>query len=62
MNALTHKIVFLTLTLLLIASTFIGISLNGGDKGWLYINYLFRDFVNGHSIMDYTFLRILTLL
>ena len=62
MNAITHKIIFLTLTLLLIASTFIGIPLNGGDKRWLYINYLFRDFVNGHSIIDYTSLHILTLL
>ena len=34
-------------SLLLIASTFIGIPLNGGDKGWLYINGFFREFIAG---------------
>ncbi|RZK74999.1 MAG: hypothetical protein EOO85_14440 [Pedobacter sp.] len=34
-------------SILLIASTWIGIPLNGGDKGWIYVNGPFRDFVYG---------------
>lgn len=29
---------------ILISTTYIGISINGGDKGWIYVNGLLRDF------------------
>lgn len=32
------------LTLLLIPTTYIGIPLNGGDKGWIYVNSVLRDY------------------
>lgn len=57
-----HQIIVLLLVLLLMGSTFIGIPLNGGDKGWLYINGIFRDFVAGNPIQNYSFLHVLVLL
>ena len=35
------------LSILLIGSTWIGLPLNGGDKGWIYVNGPFRDFLHG---------------
>ncbi|WP_293309347.1 hypothetical protein [Pedobacter sp. UBA5917] len=32
------------LALLLIPTTYIGIPLNGGDKGWIYVNGVLRDY------------------
>jgi len=32
------------LVLLLIPTTYIGIPLNGGDKGWIYVNSVLRDY------------------
>ncbi len=45
MKSIDDKITLLILTFLLIACTFIGVSLNGGDKGNLYLNGFFRDFI-----------------
>jgi hypothetical protein len=40
------------LALLLIPTTYIGIPLNGGDKGWIYVNSVLRDyFANRTSIL-----------
>ncbi|MGN7988132.1 hypothetical protein ACTJKC_12375 [Pedobacter sp. 22226] len=39
-----HTVQFL-LVLLLILTTYIGIPLNGGDKGWIYVNGIFRDYL-----------------
>jgi len=36
------------LSLFLSATTFIGVPLNGGDKGWVYVNDAFRSFINGN--------------
>lgn len=49
-------------TLLLIASTFIGIPINGGDKGWLYVNGFFREFIAGNWTMFDNTLYILVLI
>ncbi len=57
-----EKIAGPILILLLIASTFIGVPLNGGDKGWLCINGSFRDFVSGNSMQNYSFLQVLILI
>ncbi|RDC54895.1 hypothetical protein DU508_18940 [Pedobacter chinensis] len=37
------------LILLLIPTTYIGIPLNGGRKGWIYVNSLLRDFYSDWS-------------
>lgn len=38
------------LLFILICTTYIGISINGGDKGWIYVNGVLRDFCsNGWS-------------
>ena len=50
MKDLKRSIVVLILSLLLIGSTFLGVSLNGGDKGWIYVNGPFRDFLNGITV------------
>lgn len=39
-----HKSIQFILLIALITSTYTGISLNGGEKGWIYINGLLRDF------------------
>jgi len=49
-------------SLLLIASTFIGIPINGGDKGWLYLNGFFREFIAGNWRMFDNPLYILVLI
>ena len=37
-------------SILLIGSTCIGVPINGGDKGWIYVNGPFRDFLHAiHS-------------
>ena len=47
----------LIITLLLIASTFIGVPLNGGDKGWIYINWVFREFVMSNKTFEYNLIN-----
>ena len=44
------RIIFVILTVLLVASTFIGVPLNGGEKGWIYANYAFRLFLYGQLV------------
>lgn len=39
-----YKSIQFILLIFLIASTYIGIPLNGGEKGWIYVNGLLRDF------------------
>lgn len=47
MKITKNESTILIISLLLIASTCIGVSLNGGDKGWFYLNGAFRDFISG---------------
>ncbi|MDN3585193.1 hypothetical protein QWY86_00835 [Pedobacter aquatilis] len=39
-----YRSIQIILLIFLIASTYIGIPLNGGEKGWVYVNGLLRDF------------------
>ena len=57
-----NEITILLLTVLLIASTFIGVPLNGGDKGWIYLNGPFIDFVAGRWLSTYSLLSILIIM
>ncbi len=50
------------LSLLLIATTFIGISINGGDKGWIRVNGVFIDFIAGRWMSEYSLLAIFIVL
>ena len=51
----------LILIILLIASTFIGIPINGGDKGWMFLNQVFRDFVMRNKGFEYSLINIYAL-
>jgi hypothetical protein len=51
----------LILSILLIATTFIGVPLNGGDKGWIYINWVFREFVMRNKTFEYTLVNVFVL-
>lgn len=42
------KIQLSILSLVLAATTFIGVPLNGGYKGWIYVNDAFRLFITGN--------------
>ena len=44
-----RSIILVVIGVLLVASTFIGVSLNGGEKGWIYVNAPLRDFLSGHQ-------------
>lgn len=44
----TKKIQLSILSVVLAAATFVGVPLNGGDKGWLYVNDAFRSFIVGN--------------
>lgn len=33
---------------IIISTTYIGIPINGGDKGWIYVNGVLRDFFTSH--------------
>jgi len=43
-----NRSIQIILLIFLIATTYIGIPVNGGEKGWIYVNGLLRDFYNGH--------------
>ncbi len=55
------EITIFTIILLLITSTFVGIPLNGGEKGWVFLNGIFRDVLSGYKIPK-DFLSVSTLL
>lgn len=62
MKTIDSKVAVVFTTLVLVASTFIGIPLNGGDKGWVFFNFVFRDFISGNSIDSAQPLHILLLI
>lgn len=48
-----YRSIQIIILLFLIASTYIGIPLNGEEKGWIHVNGVLRDFCNGHfNIFD----------
>lgn len=47
-KSLEKSVKHLIVSILLIASTFVGVSLNGGEKGWIFVNGPFRDFLSGN--------------
>jgi len=58
----TKKIQLSILSVVLAAATFVGVPLNGGDKGWLYVNDAFRSFIVGNFRNENAYALIIQIL